>query len=156
MDINYEKLENSRKSWKKLDNTLQNIFNEKSNVVYVFNNNEKEILRELKKYGLNKSNIVSIGYGGYLNIKDFQKFKNLNKYIKLTKKEFLKDKYNCCGFYLNSLWNYECRYSNDYSDAINLLKYYLNINSLSELDKELLKMLKLTEKYYNNEFDKIN
>ena len=158
MDIDYEKLNNCCKKVSKLNNVMSEIFSDKSNVVYVFGTNENEILEKLEnEYGLTKENIVSIGYGGYLHIKDLENFKNLNKYIKGVKSNWIKsNNYNICGLYLNRLWDYESRYSMDYSDAINDLKYYLGINNINEIDNNLLEMLKLTERYYEREFDRLN
>jgi len=156
-NLDVEKVNECRKKFRKLNNVLSEIHSEKSNVVYVFGSNENEILEKLNEYGLNKENIVSIGYGGYIHKDNVEQFKNLNKYIKGVKNSFAnKNYYNACGIYLDSLWNFECRYSMDYSDAMNLLAYYLGVDDLMNLDNNLLKMLELTEKYYNTEFDRIN
>lgn len=159
-NFDYEKLENSYNKYEKLSDSMQEIFNLKTkNMLYfVFGFNKNDVIEQLEKdYNLNIKNLISIGYGGYIEKENVKKFNNINKYINGIKKEFCKDYYNCCGLYYHRLWDYESRIGFDgYENALNDLLFCMGVNSIDDLDKKLLKMLIVTEKHYNNEFDKIN
>lgn len=157
--LNIKKLNNSMREYEKLHNELQNLFNEKTkNMLYfVFGSSKNEIISKLEnEYNLDINNIVSIGYGGYIRKSDVKKFNDLNKYILEKKSEFLKkDKYNCCGLFLDSLWNYESRIGFDgYERAYNDLICYMQVDKIK--DDKLIDMLNSTIDYYNKEFDKLN
>lgn len=144
MDFDVKKVENSRKKYKKYNETLQNLFNEKTKdkLYYAFGFNDEEVIDKLNGYGLNLSELVSIGYGGYLKKEYVDYYKKLNKYIYRTKKEFLKDYYNICGMYYDRLWDFEARYGFEgYNEAINSVMCYLDVNNIKDLNNDLLYML---------------
>lgn len=159
-NFDYEKLENSYRKYGKLSDSMQKVFDYKTKdmLYFVFGSSRNDVVNQLENdYGLNIDNLISIGYGGYIEKQNVKKFNNINKYIKGIKKEFCKDWYNCCGIYYNRLWDYESRIGFDgYENALNDLLFYMGVDSIDNLNKELLKMLVLTEKHYNKEFDKIN
>ena len=153
--MDYKKLDDCMRRYKKLDKIMCEIFNDKSEVVYAFGS-EEEVLKELSEYGLDKTNIISLGYGGYIHKNNFESFVNLNKYVRGIKKQFLDDFYNCCGLFLDNLWNFECRIGGDYERALDELLYYKGLDSIKDMEDSLIDMLNLTIDYYNKEFDKIN
>lgn len=157
--LNIKKLNNSMKEYIKLDNELQNYYNEKTKnmLMFEFGSSESEIINKLENnYNVKINEIVSIGYGGYIRKSDVKEFNELNEYILERKSKFVKDRYNSCGLFLNSLWDYESRISfgDGYERAFKDLLCCKGVEKIT--DGKLIDMLNSTIDYYNREFDKLN
>lgn len=152
-------LENAQKEFNKLNEKLQNKFNEESKLYFAFGVNKNEVIKSLEKQGAEIPELVSIGMGGYIHKKDISDFNKLNDYILTTKKEFLNNNsINLCGAYLDRLWDYEARISFDgegYDRALQEVLGYADIE-IGKLSLDQISNLHKTERYYNKKFDEIN
>ena len=157
--LNIKRLNQSMKEYNKLSEELQTYYNEKTkdNLFFAFGFSENEVIDKLEnEYNLNINDIVSVGYGGYIKKSYVKEWNELNNYILERKREFVKDRYNACGLFLNRLWDYESRISfgEGYTDSLNDLMGCMGVKKID--DDKLLDMLNATIDYYNREFDKIN
>lgn len=95
---------------------------------------EEEFEKKLKEYGLNREDICSIGYGGFIKKKDKEELKNLTQRHRKEKQEAIEQDKDGSGFiksmFIYELWSHEFAYTYDTEDTLNDLEYTMEqINS---------------------------
>lgn len=106
----------------------------KDKIFYIFTSSKEEFEKKLKEYGLNREDICSIGYGGFIKKKDKEELKNLTQRHRKEKQEAIEQDKDGSGFiksmFLLELYNHEFAYTYDVEDTLNDLGYTMEqINS---------------------------
>jgi len=102
----------------------------------------------LKRLGVEKKDLFSIGYGGFIRKSDREAYLNLNNKHYNELKEALKDKKFLFSAFRYELSNHEYCITYDETDALNALG--LDYNTLNE---EELKVFERAKTAYLNEVD---
>ena len=111
----------------------------KDKIFYIFTSSKEEFEKKLKEYGLNREDICSIGYGGFIKKKDKEELKNLTQRHRKEKQEAIK------SMFIYEFWSHEFAYTYDTEDTLNDLGYTMEqINS----DEALKNGLDLAIQYF--------
>lgn len=99
----------------------------KDKIFYIFTSTKEEFEKKLKEYGLNREDICSIGFGGFIKKKDKEELKNMSQRHRKEKQEAIEQDKDGSGFiksmFLLELYNHEFAYTYDVEDTLNDLGY---------------------------------
>ncbi|MBM6749012.1 hypothetical protein H5995_06900 [Megamonas rupellensis] len=99
----------------------------KDKIFYIFTSSKEEFEKKLKEYGLNREDICSIGFGGFIKKKDKEELKNMSQRHRKEKQEAIEQDKDGSGFiksmFLLELYNHEFAYTYDVEDTLNDLGY---------------------------------
>jgi len=105
-----------------------------------FNNffafNEEQLNEGLKKLNCEKKDLISFGYGEFINKKDKEDYIKMWKEIKQMEKEFLNEDKNLFEALCYELNNHEYAYTNELEPTLDCLN--LTYEKLTDNQKEIL------------------
>lgn len=99
----------------------------KDKIFYIFTSSKEEFEKKLKEYGLNREDICSIGFGGFVKKEYKEKLKSLIRRHKTEKQNAIEQDKDGSGFIKSmfeyELYNHEFLYTRDINDTLDDMGY---------------------------------